>query len=191
LPRFASPSAWARSDLRVAIRGLARSFPREPSGATAVETALVAAPFFALLIASLQLGLVYLCQSALELATEKVSRSVLTGADQTSGMTQQQFLSALCGNLPSILSCTNVMVDAQVYNTFATSNTSAPTITYNAAGSVSNQWSFNLGGANSIVVIRVMYLLPVVGALNFNITNQRANRHLLMATAVFKNEPYQ
>ncbi|SDN28428.1 hypothetical protein SAMN05216360_10767 [Methylobacterium phyllostachyos] len=151
----------------------------------------MAVPFFALLIAALQLGLVYLCQSALEIATEKVTRPVLTGTDQVSGMTQQQFLAALCGNLPSILSCSNVMVDAQVYSSFSNSNTSAPTITYNAAGQVSNQWSFNLGSANSIVVIRVMYLLPVAGTLGFNIANQQANRHLLLATAVFKNEPYQ
>jgi len=177
--------------LRPAIQKLGRTFRHDRSGATAVETALVAVPFFALLIAALQLGLVYLCQSALEVATEKVTRPVLTGADQTAGMTQQQFLAALCGNLPSILSCSNVMVDAQVYSSFSSSNTSAPAITYNASGQVTNQWSFNLGGANSIVVIRVMYLLPVVKALNFNVTNQQANRHLLLATAVFKNEPYQ
>lgn len=170
---------------------MARTFHCNRSGATAVETALVAVPFFAMLIAALQLGLVYLCQSALEVATDKTARSVLTGADQISGMTQQQFLAALCGNLPSILSCSNVMVDAQVYGSFSSSNTSAPAITYNAAGAVSNQWAYNLGGASSIVVIRVMYLLPVVGAWSFNIANQPANRHLLMSTAVFKNEPYQ
>lgn len=180
-----------RFDIRHSTRELGRTFHRDRSGATAVETALVAAPFFALLIAALQLGLIYLSQAALEIATDKTTRSVLTGADQTAGMTQQQFLAAVCSNLPSILSCSNVMVDAQVYGSFSSSNTSTPTITYNPAGNVSNQWAFNLGGANSIVVIRVMYLLPVVGALSFNVANQKAGKHLLMAIAVFKNEPYQ
>lgn len=173
------------------LGGFARRFRRDRSGAAAVETALVAAPLIALLVAALQLGLVYLSQSALEVATEKTSRSVLIGSAQTAGLTQAQFLSALCNNLPSILSCSRVMVDAQVYTTFSGSNTSAPTITYDAKGNVTNQWAYNLGGANSIVVLRVMYLLPVVGALGFNIVNQRGNTRLLLATAVIKNEPYQ
>ena len=166
-------------------------FRDDRSGATAIETALVAAPFFALLIAALQLGLVYLSQSALEVATEKTARAVLTGADQTTGLTQQQFQSALCANLPAMLACANVMVDAQVYSSFSGSNTSTPTLTYDAKGNVTNPWAYNLGGANSIVVLRVMYLMPVVGALSFSIVNQGANKRLLMATAVIKNEPYQ
>lgn len=169
----------------------ARRFRDDRSGVTAIETALVAAPFLALLIAALQLGLVYLSQSSLEVATEKTARSVLTGSAQTNGLTQQQFLAALCNNLPSILNCSNVMVDAQVYNTFSSSDTSTPTLTYDAQGNVTNKWAYNLGGANSIVVLRVLYLMPVVGALSFNVANQGSNKRLLMATTVFKNEPYQ
>lgn len=177
--------------LHAAINRLCRSLRQDRRGSAAVEMALVATPFLALLIASLQLGLAYLCQSALEVATEKTARSVLIGTAQTSGLTQAQFLSALCGKLPSILRCSNVMVDAQVYSSFAGSNTASPTITYNANGTVSNKWSYNIGGANDVVVLRVMYLLPVVSALGFNIANLSGGSRLLMATAVFKNEPYQ
>ena len=156
-----------------------------------MEMALVATPFLALLIAALQLGLVYLSQSALEVATEKTARSVLTGATQTAGLTQAQFLAALCSNLPVLLSCSKVVVDAQVYTSFSNSDTSTPTLTYDAKGNVTNKWSYNIGGPNDIVVLRVLYLLPVVGALSFNIANQLGNKRLLMTTAVFKNEPYQ
>ncbi len=165
---------------------------RDRRGAAAVEMALVATPFFALLIAALQLGIFFLSQSALEVATEKSARTVLTGTAQTSGLTQQQFLTSVCSKLPSILNCANLMVDAQVYASFSSSNTSAPTITYNAKGAITNQWQYNIGGPNDIVVLRVLYLLPVVAApLSFNIANISSGRRLLMATAVFKNEPYQ
>ena len=138
------------------------------------------------------LGLFFLSQSALDLATQKVARTVLTGTAQTSGLTQQQFLASLCAKLPAILSCANIMVDAQVYNGFAAANTSSPTLTYSSNGTVSNTWSFNLGGPNDVVVLRVLYLLPVVAApLNFTIANTPYGSRLLMATAVFKNEPYQ
>ena len=168
-----------------------KRFWRAEAAATSVEMAMVAAPFLALIIAGVQLGIVYLSQAALEVATEKSARLVLTGTEQNAGTTQQQFLAVVCSKLPAILTnCSNLMVDAQVYTTFSSGNTSTPTITYNADGTVSNQWQYNVGGSNDIVVMRVMYLLPVVSALTFGIGNQRNNMHLLMATAVFKNEPY-
>ena len=175
-------------------------FRRDARGATAVEFALVAAPFIALLVACLQTGLVYLSQSALELATEKSARLVLTGTvqgeaqgqAQTQPETQAQFLATVCSKLPAILgNCANLLVDAQVYASFGSANTSAPTITYNAQGQITNTWNYNTGGPGDIVVLRVMYLMPVVGGpLNFALANSNGAR-LLIATAVFKNEPFQ
>jgi hypothetical protein len=125
-------------------------------------------------------------------ATEKSARTVLTGSAQSASTTQSQFLAAVCAKLPSLLKCSNLMVDAQVYSSFSGSNTSTPTITYNANGTVSNQWNYNIGGANDIVVLRVMYLLPVIGVpLGLTLANTSYGNRLLMATAVFKNEPYQ
>ncbi len=168
-----------------------RRFLTDRGGSTAVEMALVAAPFLALIIAALQLGLIYLSQSALEIATEKASRTVLTGSAQAAGTTQQQFLASVCSKLPAILTCSNLMVDAQVYTSFSNSDTSTPTITYSAKGAITNTWKYNIGGANDIVVLRVLYLLPVVsGPLNFIVSNTSNSKRLLMATAVFKNEPY-
>ena len=173
-------------------RFVPRRFLRDENGATAVEFGIVALPFLALLLAAVQLGLVYLSQSALEVATEKAARLVLTGTAQAASTTQSQFLAAVCAKLPSLLKCSNLMVDAQVYSSFSSSNTSAPTITYNPNGTVSNQWNYNIGGANNIVVLRVMYLLPVIKVpLGLSLSNTSYGARLLMATAVFKNEPYQ
>ena len=170
------------------FRDLCKTFCRDRRGASAVEMSLVATPFLAFIIASLQTGLVYFADSALEVATEKTARLVLTGNVQNE--TQQQFLTTLCSKLPSLLKCANVMVDAQVYASFSSANTSTPTITYNPNGTVSNTWNYNIGGTNSIVVMRVLYLLPVIGGpLAFNVANAGRGNHLCMATAVFKNEP--
>ena len=176
----------------MSLGAIRRRFFGDRGGATAVEFALVAAPFLAFLIATLQTGIVYVCDSALEIATEKAARLVLTGTVQGQALTQQQFLSTVCSKLPSILYCANVMIDAQVYSSFSGANTSTPTITYNPNGTVSNQWNYNLGGPGDIVVLRVIYLLPVVGGpLNFTLANAAGGKHLSMATAVFKNEPYK
>ena len=176
-----------------ACRELRRIFRVDTGGTAAVELSLVALPFLALIIGALQIGLIFFSQSALEVATAKSARLVLTGSQQSQGVTQQQFLATVCSKLPVILNnCSNLMVDAQVYTSFSSSNTSTPTITYNANGTVSNTWQYNIGSANSIVVLRVMYLLPVVnGPLGLTLANTSSSNRLLMATAVFKNEPYQ
>jgi Flp pilus assembly protein TadG len=79
------------------IRALARSlcsakgYARCNRGASAVEFALIAAPFLALLVAILQTALVFFAGRVLDETTEQASRYILTGQAQTSGMTQSQW----------------------------------------------------------------------------------------------------
>ena len=84
------------------------------------------------------------------------------------------------------------MIDVQSYSSFSSAVTTAPTVTFAKNGTVSNVWNFSPGSPGQIVVLRVMYQLPVVGGpLNFTLSNLSNGNHLLMATAVFKNEQYQ
>jgi hypothetical protein len=84
------------------------------------------------------------------------------------------------------------MVDVQVSNSFGEVSTNLPALTYDNSGNVTNTWSFNPGGPGDVVVVRLMYLFPVVvGPLGFNLSNMRGGKHLLVATAAFKNETYQ
>jgi Flp pilus assembly protein TadG len=176
-------------------RSSLRYFASDARATTAVEFAMVAAPFIACLIAILQTGLVYLSNSALETATEKAGRMILTGTAQLTAptaMTQAQFVAAACTKLPSLLKCANLMVDVMTYTSFSAGNTATPTLTYNPDGTVSNVWNYTPGSPGDIVVLRLLYLMPVVGGpLNFALSNQPGGKRLLMATAVFKNEPYQ
>jgi hypothetical protein len=57
---------------------------------------------------------------------------------------------------------------------------------------VTNSFAYSPGGPGDIVIMRVMYAWPVVGGpLGLNLANQPDGSHLMLATAVFKNEPYQ
>ena len=68
--------------------------------------------------------------------------------------------------------------------------TSTPTITYNANGNITNTWQYQPGTTGSIVVARVMYQWPLLlGPLGLTLTNMSNGNHLMMATAVFENEP--
>jgi Flp pilus assembly protein TadG len=164
---------------------------RSDSGAGAVEFALVAAPFLALLIALLQTGLVFLAGRELDQAVAQASRYILTGQAQNANMTQTQFNSWVCGYVSALFNCNNLMVNVQTYSSFSSASTSAPTLTYNAQGQVTNTWTYAPGGPGDIVVVQVMYQWPVVlGPLGFNLSNLSNGDRLLMSTAVFKNEPY-
>ena len=48
------------------------------------------------------------------------------------------------------------------------------------------------GGPGDIVVVRLMYQWPVYASLlGFNLADMAGNKRLIMATAAFRNEPYQ
>ena len=106
-------------------------------------------------------------------------------------MTAAQFKTAACNNLPTFFQCANLMIDIQTTSAFSAATTTMPTLTYDANGNPTNTWAYNVGGAGSIVVMRLMYVWPVLpGPLNFNLANQGSSKRMLMATSVFKSEPY-
>ncbi len=178
------------------LSGLRRStlmrFLRRNDGAAAVEYALVALPFLGLVFAILQTAIVFMAQQQLETATEQAGRYVLTGQAQNNSLTQAQFKTYVCNQVSALFNCNNIMIDVQVASSFSGANTSAPTLTYGSNGQVTNSWSYAPGNPGDIVVMRVMYQWPLVkGPLSFNLANLSNGNRLLMATAVFKNEPYQ
>ncbi len=168
-----------------------RQFAVCKKASAAVELGLVAAPFFALLMALFQTALVFFAERVLDVTTLQASRYILTGQAQNANYTQQNFATYVCNNTFALFNCNNLMINVQTYSSFAGASTSAPTITFNKSGQVTNTWVYSPGGPNDIVVVQVMYQWPVVGGpLGFSLSNLSNGNRLLMSTAVFKNEPY-
>jgi len=168
-----------------------KNFISATRGAAAVEFALVAAPFLALLVALLQTALVFFAGRVLDETTEQASRYILTGQAQTANMTQSDFATWVCSKTFALFNCNNFMINVQNYGSFAAANTGAPTLTFDAKGNVSNAWTYAPGNPGDIVVVQVMYQWPVyLGPLGFDLANLANGNRLLISTAVFKNEPY-
>jgi Flp pilus assembly protein TadG len=176
-----------------------RAFFRCRKGATAVEFALVAAPFLALLVAIVQAALVFFASRVLDEITEEASRNLMTGQAQQGGVTQANFLTNnICGGtntsalVSALFTCANIMVNVQNYADFASANTSSPTLTFNN-GKVTNAWSYNTGNPGDIIVVQLIYIWPIVlGPLSMNLStpNLPNGGRELVSTAVFKSEPY-
>lgn len=177
---------------RAGARGRLRLFGKNERGTTIIEFALIAAPLFALLIAILETSLTFFAQQALETTAEASARQVMTGQAQKANLSQAQFLNMVCGKLPSFMSCSKVMVDVQTSANFSSANTTLPTITFDpTTGKPTNTWQYQIGNAGDIVTLRIMYLWPVVsGPLGFSLANSGSNTRILLATQVFKTEPY-
>lgn len=174
-----------------------RAFLRCRKGATAVEFALVAAPFLALLLAILQSGIVFFAGRVLDEVTEEASRYIMTGQAQLGNVTQSGFKTYLCTGantsalVSALFTCSKIMINVQSYASFASASTTTPTLTFDGSGNVSNSWSYSTGNPGDIVVVQVMYQWPVVlGPLSMNLGNLSNGNRLLISSAVFKNEPY-
>jgi Flp pilus assembly protein TadG len=167
-------------------------FARRQDGAAALEFAIVAAPFIALLLASLQTALAFFAGQVLESAVVDSSRQILTGSAQNAGMTQSGFANAVCAKVETLFNCSKLMIDVQTVNSFGAANTAQPTLNINGQGNVTNTWAWQPGSPGDVVVMRVMYQWPVfLGPLGLSLSNESNGNLLLMATATFKNEPYQ
>jgi Flp pilus assembly protein TadG len=166
------------------------AFAADSKGATAVEFALVAAPFLALLIALIQTFLVFFAQELLESVVRQSSRLVMTGQVKDQQMSQAVFKQKVCDQVVIFFTCNGLMVDLQVANSWSTADTSMPPLSFDSAGAVKNNWQFNPGDIGDIVVLRVTYVWPVIlGPLGFNLSNLSNGNRQIMASAAFQNEP--
>ncbi|MBB4373373.1 Flp pilus assembly protein TadG [Bradyrhizobium sp. cir1] len=171
-------------------RNRCKAFAADRGGATAVEFALVAAPFLALIIALLQTFIVFFAQQLLENIARQSARLVMTGQVQSAQLTQAAFKQKVCDQISILFTCSGLMVDLQVANSWSGANTGMPTLTFDSSGAVTNTWQYNPGDAGDIVVLRVMYVWPVMlGPLGFNLSNLSTGNRLLMSSAAFQNEP--
>jgi Flp pilus assembly protein TadG len=178
-----------RQTSRVPFAKAIRGFSRNRRGSAAVEFAMIVVPFFMMLFAIFETGIVFFAQQALETATADTSRLLFTGQAQTAGYSQSQFKTALCANLNSMFDCTNgIYINVTNYANFGAVAPSSP---IDASGNFVNAFSYSPGGSGVITLVQVYYMWPLfVTTLGFNAANVNGHYRLLAATAAFRNEPY-
>jgi Flp pilus assembly protein TadG len=175
------------------IRYRAQLFRRNKRGSAAVEFALVAPLFFALLFATLEFALMFFASQYLETVTQDSARMILTGQAQGAKFDKAQFKESLCNRVVALFDCDNgISIDVQAYSSFAaiTPEDLAPPIDRDSKSFIDNM-RYVPGGPGEIVMVRVFYQwkLYVIG-LGFDISNLAGGKRLLMATAAFRNEPF-
>lgn len=168
-------------------------------GSAAIEFAMVAPVFFVLLMGTIEAGVIFFAQSALQNAlndTARLVRTGQTGCYTTSGgncvaMTQAQFRTRLCSEVSVLLQdCggTSLQFDVQAYPSgFSSATNTSPLV----GGTLPALTAFNVGNACDVVLARAFYKWPVfTPGLSYFLANVGGSYHLLTSAAAFRNEPY-
>jgi Flp pilus assembly protein TadG len=176
-------------------RSAARRLACGEDGAAAVEFALVAAPFLALMFAIMETALVFFAGQYLETVVTDSGRLIMTGQVQTQGLTASQFLNQVCARIVGLFSCNSLIVDVRKYTSYSSTDTSLPIsngqLTFATDAQGKPITTFQTGGPGDIVVARIMYEWPVwVWFPGLASLANNGKQRLLMATAAFTNEPY-
>ncbi|TDR94696.1 TadE/TadG family type IV pilus assembly protein [Enterovirga rhinocerotis] len=174
---------------------LTRRFRRSQRGATAVEFALILGPFLFALLATLEIAMVFWKTQVLETAVANASRQIYTGQFQTnpdnknktSAQLLANFKGKLCENVTALFNCqADISVDVRDVSAFAGATPPDP-----VSNGVFNASGFSYApigpGAIGIVTVATEYKSFFPSLSGNRLKN--GNR-LIMATAVFRSEPY-
>jgi len=176
---------------RTRLSRITRRFVRHEEGVTAIEFGIVAAPFLGLMFAIMETALVFFASQTLETAVADSARLIMTGQAQQQGFTETKFREEVCSRIKGLFDCqTGLKIDVKTYDTFSGIDNSKPIGTDGKLKT--SDFGYSPGGPSQIVVVRLMYEWPVFASvLNFDLADLFGSKRLLVATAAFRNEPYQ
>lgn len=152
---------------------------------------MVAAPFFFMLFALLEVGLIFTLDSTLESAVMQTSRKVRTGEAARLGYTPTEFKAQMCDRMTIFAAdCeTRAYVDVREIVQFRTPEPADPL----AGGGTLNQgdMDYSNGAAASLMLVRVWYKHPVMTPMMQQMIARTTNGEaVLMAATTFRNEPF-
>lgn len=175
-----------------------RQGPRGPrkdrsrrDGAAAVEFAMVAAPFFFMLFAILELGLIFVTSSVLENAMYDSARLIRTGQAEQRGIDAAKFKADLCSRMTLFQSdCAgSTTIDVREIPQFR--NNTPPDPTSNGETFDSTGLTYLPGEPGSLMLVRVWYEYTLFTPFMSQALSRMDNGKAIMTAATsFRNEPY-
>jgi len=155
---------------------------------------LVAPIFIAIVLATLQISIIFFVKSYLETGAEEGARLVLTNRaiatanGVTSPMSQSQFKAAICAQFNTVFSCGSLIVQLQPLPNEVTSIASLMP-TFKADGTLAKGTTYSPGGGGQNMLLTVEYPWPIFGGpLGLNFATQGNGTLLMTSTQIFRVE---
>ena len=165
-------------------------FIRNEDGVYAIEFAIVALPFFSLLFMIFEVSFTIFANQILDNAVTDAARLIRTGQAQQQSYSLSEFKQQVCDRLVGLFDCdTYLHIDVKTFTSFGSVTFTKPT---DDDGKFDDKdFSYDDGGANDIVVVRVYYEWPMISPLSGTHLADLANgRRLLSSVVAFRNEPF-
>lgn len=166
------------------VLGRVRGFVRNKSGAAALEFAMVALPFLAMIICIIEVGVDFLFFSQIDYAAHKAAQEIRSGSVQMQKLTADQFkTNVLCPKL-SGFTCSSLQVNVVVTKQRQDWLTWSPTTIDPSTA----KWC--PGGSTDTVLIQVAYPVPLATMIWAGAQSTANGVRYYLSAAAFRNDPY-
>lgn len=160
-------------------------------GATAIEFALVAVPFVMIVLAIIEISMMYAAHSIMLGATQDAVRAVRTGQVQAISDPDEAdkfFREQLCKHIPiRLVDCNSIQFHVEVLESFATA---APSVVVDEDGNIEGGTDY--GEEEDVLMVTVLYYHPMFSPMMAAFfADSPNNTRLLTGTFVFQTEPYK
>jgi Flp pilus assembly pilin Flp len=179
-----------------APQGSASALAQDKRGAAAVEFAIVAPVFLALLFSIFEAAYYFFVSAAVDQATQRAARLVRTGQVQStaSPISRDAFFQQICDVVQHFGNCDQKLtVDVQRFDNFSAlaADLGQPTCR-DADPAVVGAIPYSAGAARDIVRVRVCYLHKSINpALGLNLATAPDGSRKMFSVAIFRNEPFE
>ena len=175
-----------------------RRYLKNNEGTAAIEFAILAIPFFALLFAVLELAIVFFINSTLNHSVSEAGRLIRTGNFQACG-TQAKFKELVCANMSGLGNCENrLRIDVVSGPAFGSITLLAPPeppeldpSDPTSTDDIENGEFVNTTASAPVVIRGLYYHKLVLPPQLTRLENvEGSGIRLLTATTAFRNEPF-
>lgn len=160
-------------------------------GSAAVEFAMVATPFFLMIFAVLELGLLFIVDSVLENAVVQASRVVRTGQADVQNLSAAQFKSAMCAEMSVFEGdcASRAEVDVRVLPEFSDGPPPSP---INNGVLDTDDMEYDPGRPGDLMLVRVFYSQPLITPfMQEAVSRLDSGAAIISVATAFRNEPYR
>ena len=180
--------------LLAAKLGFAR-LKRDEDGATAIEFAIVALPFFMFIFALVGISMYFFDMTSIDKGMDKQSREIRTGQAQSTNMTVSDFKTKVCATAGTWIKCPKMQIFVQHFPDWSSVQPQAcvsaggQIVTNSASGS--DKIAQYSGSASEVVLVTACYKWDFTQKLPFLRLGNMSDKSMMMQTATaFRTEPY-
>jgi len=168
-----------------------RRLASESSGTTAIEFAILAPMFVALLFTTFEVGWLVTKSTLLDRALDTAIRDIRVG-DAAAAKTQSALVSAICDNVYVVKDCASALTVEMTRITSEKDFPATDAICVDRDGGVNPTVSFTPGSRAEIMFVRACLvsdaLTPYIG-IAFHFVKDGKNGYSIVASSAFMNEP--